>query len=150
VYLATVIDGYSRKVIGWSLATHMRTELVIDALTMAIHNRRPEPGRAVFHSDRGSQYTSDSFRELCLSNGIIPSVGNTGICFDNAAAESFNATLKKELVHVHVWSGLKKVRLAVFEYIESYYNRKRIQKNLGYLTPVEYECGFDTGMPQVA
>jgi putative transposase len=150
VYLATVIDGYSRKVIGWSLATHMRTELVIDALTMAIHNRRPEPGRAVFHSDRGSQYTSDSFRELCLSNGIIPSVGNTGICFDNAAAESFNATLKKELVHVHVWSGLKKVRLAVFEYIESYYNRKRIQKNLGYLTPVEYERGFDTGMPQVA
>jgi putative transposase len=150
VYLATVIDGFSRKVIGWSVATHMRTELVIDALTMAITNRRPEPGSVVFHSDRGSQYTSVSFRELCLSNGIIPSVGKTGICFDNAAAESFNATLKKELVHLHVWSGLKKFRHACFEYIESYYNRKRIQKNLGYLTPVEYESGFDAEMFQVA
>lgn len=150
VYLATVIDGYSRKVVGWSIATHMRTELVADALTMAIQNRRPEPGQVVFHSDRGSQYTSGSFRDLCLSNGIIPSVGKTGICYDNAAAESFNATLKKELIHLHVWSGPKKVRQAVFEYIEMYYNRKRIQKNLGYLTPVEYECGFDTEMLQVA
>ena len=77
-------------------------------------------------------------------------MGNTGICFDNAAAESFNATLKKELIHLHVWSGLKKVRQAVFEYIESYYNRKRIQKKLGYLTPVEYECGFDMEILQVA
>jgi putative transposase len=150
VYLATVIDGYSRKVVGWSIATHMRTELVTDALTMAIQNRRPEPGQVVFHSDRGSQYTSDSFRDLCLSNGIIPSVGKTGICFDNAAAESFNATLKKELIHLHVWSGLKKVRQAVFEYIEMYYNRKRIQKKLGYLTPVEYDCGFDREMLQAA
>jgi transposase InsO family protein len=90
VYLATVIDGFSRKVVGWSVAKNMRTELVTDALTMAIRNRRPEPGSVVFHSDRGSQYTSASFRDLCLSNGIIPSVGNTGICFDNAAAESFN------------------------------------------------------------
>jgi transposase InsO family protein len=150
VYLATVIDGYSRKVIGWSVATHMHTELVTDALIMAIRNRRPEQGNVVFHSDRGSQYTSSVFRDLCLSNGIIPSVGNTGICFDNAAAESFNATLKKELIHLHVWAGLKKVRQAVFEYIETYYNRKRIQKNLGYLTPVEYECGFDKGMLRAA
>jgi len=150
VYLATVIDGFSRKVVGWSVAKNMRTELVTDALTMAIRHRRPEPGSVVFHSDRGSQYTSASFRDLCLSNGIIPSVGNTGICFDNAAAESFNATLKKELIHLHVWSGLKKVRQAVFEYIESYYNRRRIQKNLGYLTPVEYECGFDIKILQVA
>jgi putative transposase len=128
----------------------MRTELVTEALTMAIRRRRPPTGSVVFHSDRGSQYTSNAFRDLCLSNGIIPSVGKTGICFDNAAAESFNATLKKELIHLHVWSGLKKVRQAVFEYVETYYNRKRIQKKLGYLTPVEYELRFDKGILQVA
>ena len=149
-YLATVIDGHSRKVVGWSIATHMRTELVTDALTMAIQQRRPAEGQVVFHSDRGSQYTSARFRDLCLSNGILPSVGKTGICFDNAAAESFNATLKKELIHLHVWSGLKKVRQAVFGYIETYYNRKRIQKNLGYLTPVEYECRVDKEILQAA
>jgi putative transposase len=98
-YLATVIDGYSRKVVGWSIDRHMRESLVCDALTMAIHNRRPAVGEVAFHSDRGSQYTGTIFRDLCLGNGIIPSVEHTGICFDNAAAESFNATLKKELIN---------------------------------------------------
>ena len=88
-YLATVIDGYSRKMVGWSVADNMREEMVIDALAMAVRNRDPGIGDVVFHSDRGSQYTGRAFRDACLSNGIIPSVGKTGICFDNAAAESW-------------------------------------------------------------
>ncbi|MFL6052855.1 MAG: IS3 family transposase [Actinoallomurus sp.] len=150
VYLATVIDGYSRKVIGWAVADHMREDLVCDAMTMAIRNRRPAKGEVIMHTDRGSQYTGSKFRDLCLSNGIIPSVGATGSCFDNAAAESWHATFKKELIHLHVWSGIKKVTRAVFEYIEVYYNRRRIQKRLSYLTPHEYELGFDIGMVQAA
>jgi putative transposase len=86
-YLATVIDGYSRRMVGWAVAGHMREDLVIDALKMAIANRRPREGQVVFHSDRGSQYTGRKFRDLCLGSGIIPSVGKTGICFDNAAAQ---------------------------------------------------------------
>ena len=150
VYMATVIDGYSRKVIGWSVAAHMREGLVLDAMKMAVRNRRPGIGEVVFHSDRGGQYTGGSFRDLCLANGIIPSVGHTGICFDNAAAESFNATLKKELIHLRVWAGLKAVTRAIFEYVEVYYNRKRIQQKLGYLTPCEYESGIDTRMASAA
>ena len=96
------------------------------------------------------QYTGKAFRDLCLSSGVIPSVGHTGSCFDNAAAESFNAILKKELIHLHVWHGLKMVRNAVFEYIEVYYNRRRIQKRLGYLTPAEYEEQIDTAIAAVA
>ena len=149
-YMATVIDGYSRKVVGWSVARHMREGLVLDAMKMAIRSRRPAAGEVVFHSDRGSQYTDTEFRGLCLANGIIPSVGHTGICYDNAAAESFNAILKKELIHLRVWAGLKAVKRAVFEYVEVYYNRKRIQKQLGYLTPFEYEYGIDTRMADVA
>ena len=149
-YLATVIDGYSRKVVGWSVADNMREEMVIDALAMAARNRNPGIGDVVFHSDRGSQYTGRAFRDACLSNGIIPSVGKTGICFDNAAAESWNATFKKELIHLHAWKDLAHVRHAAFEYIEVYYNRTRIQKALGYLSPSEFELGVDTGMAQVA
>jgi putative transposase len=149
-YLATVIDGYSRKVAGWSVADHMREEMVIDALAMAVRNRDPGTGDVVFHSDRGSQYTGRAFRDACLSSGIIPSVGHTGICFDNAAAESWNATFKKELIHLHAWKDLAHVRQAAFEYIEVYYNRKRIQKALGYLSPSEFELGIDTTMTLVA
>jgi transposase InsO family protein len=149
-YLATVIDGYSRKVIGWSVADHMREELVTDALTMAIRNRRPIEGELIMHTDRGSVYTGRSFRGACLDNGIIPSVGHTGSCFDNAAAESWNATYKKELINLHVWTSLKDVKQATFEYIEAYYNRKRIQKALGYLAPSEYELRVDKGMALAA
>lgn len=149
-YLATVIDGYSRKVVGWSVADHMREEMVIDALAMAVRNRDPGIGDVVFHSDRGSQYTGRAFRDACLSSGIIPSVGKTGICFDNAAAESWNATFKKELIHLHAWKDLAHVRQAAFEFIEVYYNRKRIQKALGYLSPSEFELGIDMIMALVA
>jgi transposase InsO family protein len=150
VYLATVIDGFSRRMVGWSVADHMRESLVIDALQMAIKNRRLTPGQAVFHSDRGSVYTGRAFRDLCFANGIIPSVGHTGICFDNAGAESWNATFKKELIHLRVWRGLAHVRNAVFRFVETYYNRNRIQKQLGYLTPVEYEEAFDNTALNVA
>lgn len=142
-YLATVIDGFSRRMVGWAISDHMREELVIDALQMAVANRRPGTGEVVFHSDRGSQYTGHRFRSACLADGIIPSVGNTGICFDNAAAESWNATFKKELIHLHAWKNVNHVRMAAFEFIEVYYNRKRIQKALGYLPPVEYEVRVD-------
>jgi putative transposase len=149
-YLATVIDGYSRKVVGWAVADHMREELVTGALAMALASRNPGIGEVVFHSDRGSQYTGRAFRDACLSNGIIPSVGHTGICFDNAAAESWNATFKKELIHLHAWKNVAHVKQATFEYVEVYYNRKRIQKGLGYLSPSEFELGVDAGMALVA
>src|SRR5262249_4810450 len=138
-YLATIIDGYGRKAVGWVIATHLRSELVTDALKMAIIRRRPPIGQTVIHSDRGSQYTSHEFRELALANGIIPSVGHTGICFDNAMAESFNATIKKELIHLHTWPTLRAVRNAVFEYIAVYYNRKRPHSSIGNTTPSEME-----------
>jgi len=117
-YLATVIDCYSRRVVGWAIADHMRTDLIIGALRMAIVARNPPPG-VIFHSDRGSQYTSDEFRSFCQRNGVRPSVGRTGSCFDNAVAESFFATVKKELIHIRPWPTIDKLRTAVFEYIES-------------------------------
>ena len=138
-YLATIMDGFSRMVVGWAVARHMRTELVTDALVMAINRRRPPIGQTVVHSDRGCQYTSHEFRELALANGIIPSVGHTGICFDNAMAESFNATIKKELIHQHAWPTFDLVKHAVFEYIEVYYNRKRPHTRIGGLSPEEFE-----------
>ena len=149
-YLATVIDGFSRRVVGWAVADNMREDLVISALKMAIANRDPEEGEVVFHSDRGSQYTGRKFRDLCFLSGIIPSVGHTGICYDNAAAESWNATFKKELIHLHLWKDAAHVRMASFRYIEAYYNRTRIQKNIGYLSPAEYEAGFDRKMTKAA
>jgi len=148
-YLATVIDCHSRKIVGWAVADHMRTELVTSALAMAISRRRPAPG-VIFHSDRGSQYTSAEFRAFCAARSVRPSVGATGICYDNAVSESFFATLKKELVHLHPWPSLTRVRTAVFDYIETYYNRKRIHSTLGYLTPEEYELAFDKEVPKAA
>jgi putative transposase len=137
-YLATVIDCYSRRVVGFAVAAHLRTGLIIDALRMAIKHRNPPPG-VIFHSDRGAQYTSHEFRDFCKNNGVSPSVGRTGICYDNAVAESFFATLKKELIHHRPWPTLAHLRTAVFEYIESYYNRRRRHSTIGYDTPIEYE-----------
>lgn len=153
-YLASIIDGYSRKIVGWSVESHMRTSLVTDALRMAIDRQCPGIGEVVVHSDRGSQYTSHEFRALALANGIIPSVGHTGICFDNAMAESFNATIKKELIHLHTWPTLGKVKKEVFHYIEVYYNRKRPHTKIGNLTPCEmehiYRREFDTELSEPA
>jgi putative transposase len=148
-YLATVIDCYSRRVVGFAVADHMRTDLIIDALRMAIIHRNPPPG-VIFHSDRGTQYTSTEFRGFCRANDVRPSVGRTGICYDNAVAESFFATLKKELIHVHPWPDIDILRLAVFEYIESYYNRRRRHSTIGYDTPIEYENKYALARLQAA
>ena len=148
-YLATVIDGYSRKVVGWLVADHMREELVIDALGMALAPPAGDRGGRVPFRPRKPVHLA-GFPGSVPGKGMIPSVGQTGTCFDNAAAESFNATIKKELIHLHAWKNVEHVRQASFEFAEVYYNRQRIQKGLGYLTPSEYELGIDTRMAQVA
>ncbi len=148
-YVASVIDGYSRRVIGWAVADHMRTGLVTKALTMALEQRRPGPG-VIFHADRGSQYTSKEFVGFCAERGVRNSVGRTGICYDNAAAESFWATLKKEFIHVHPFDTVARLRRETFEYIEGYYNTRRIHSTLGYRTPVEYEEEFLKHHPNAA
>ena len=139
-YLATVLDCYSRKIVGWRLDTHLRTELVTDALGDAIARR--DPDNTIFHSDRGCQYTSYAFREFCRDNNIRPSVGATGICFDNSVAESFFATLKGELFHGRSWSTINELRMAVFQFIEGYYNRHRPHSTINYRTPEEQEDKF--------
>ena len=102
------------------------------------------------HHDRGSQYTSGRYRDRLFAEGIIPSVGHTGICYDNAAAESFNATIKKELIYQHVWRDAGEVRSAVFDYIERYYNRVRKQRRLGKISPADYERQLDNWAPKAA
>jgi putative transposase len=140
-YLATVIDLHSRAVVGWAIAEHMRTELVTAALDMALTHRRPPVG-VIFHSDRGTQYTSTVFAAYCADNGIRRSLGRTGICYDNAVSESFFATYKKELIHSRPWPTMKLLVTATFDWIETYYNTQRRHSTLGYLTPREYELGY--------
>ncbi len=140
-YLATVIDLHSRAVVGWAIAEHMRTELVTDALDMALTHRNP-PSGVIFHSDRGTQYTSSDFAQYCTNNRIRRSLGRTGICYDNAVAESFFATYKKELIHTRPWPTVKHLKKATFDWIEIYYNTQRRHSTLGYLTPREYELGY--------
>ncbi len=140
LYLASVMDLYSRRIVGWALADHLRAELVVDALEMAVKHRRPEAG-LVHHSDRGSQYTSLVFTRRCRSVGIDVSMGGRGDCFDNAAHESFHASLKKDVIHRQAWPTKTAARTAVFEYIEVFYNRRRRHSTLGMLSPVEFETG---------
>jgi putative transposase len=137
-YLATVIDLASRRVVGFALADHMRTSLVSEALDMALKARRPAPG-LVFHSDRGSQYTSHEFRQLLAANGVVQSLSRPRQCWDNAVAESFFATLKTELIYRQSWETRAAACSAVFQYIEAFYNRRRLHSSLGYRSPVEYE-----------
>jgi putative transposase len=138
LYLAFILDAYSRKIVGWSMATHLRTELVVDALQMAIARRKPAPG-LVHHSDRGVQYTSLSFGKKLEDERLVPSMGRVGIAYDNALAESFVATLKTELLYRNAWPTRQAARMAVFEYIECFYNSRRRHSAVGYLSPVEYE-----------
>jgi putative transposase len=138
VYLAFILDACSRKVVGWSMATHLRSELVIDALQMAIARRKPSPG-LVHHSDRGVQYTSLSFGKRLGDEGLLPSMGRVGSAFDNALAESFIATLKTELLYRSSWPSRQMVKTAIFEYIEGFYNTRRRHSALGYLSPAEFE-----------
>jgi putative transposase len=138
LYLAAVQDAYSRAIVGWSMADHMRTELVVDALNMALHRRRPDRG-LVHHSDQGSQYVSLGFGQAARDAGIAISMGSRGDAYDNAVAESFFATLKKELIHRQSWPTKRQLGSAVFEYIEAFYNRERRHSTLGMLSPAEYE-----------
>lgn len=141
LYLATVIDCYSRRVIGWSMAEHMRTGLITAALQMAATNIDLSPG-CVFHSDRGSQYTSDQYYRDTAGLGVTLSAGATGVCWDNALAESFFAALKNELVYRTVFSTRKNARRAIAEYIEVFYNRQRLHSTLGYRTPAAVEASY--------
>ena len=138
LYLATVIDLYSRKVVGWSMANHMRAQLVNDAFLMAIWKRKPTPG-LMWHTDRGSQYASNSHRALLKDHGVIQSMSRKGICWDNAVAESFFHTLKTELVHQREFNNQEEANDAIFEYIEVFYNQKRMHSSNNYLSPIEYE-----------
>lgn len=138
LYLAVVMDIYSRKIVGWSLDSSLSTELVIRALMMALVHRKPE-GVIIFHSDRGCQYTSSSFRELLKSYGIVQSNSSTGNCYDNAVTESFFHTLKTELTYWEKYQTREEAKRSIFEYIEINYNRRRLHSSLGYLSPVEFE-----------
>jgi putative transposase len=137
-YLATVIDLSSRRIVGWAMADHMRTELVADALTMALSARRPDAG-VIFHSDRGCQYTSKDFAELASNNGVVLSIGRKGECWDNAVAESFFATIKRELIDTRSWPTRAGLRRAIFDYIEGWYNTKRLHSSINYCSPAEWE-----------
>jgi putative transposase len=137
-YLATVIDLYSRKVVGWSYSDRMTSTLVCDALDAAARLRHPKPG-LIFHSDRGSQYASRAFRRRLWRYRITQSMSAKGNCYDNAVAESFFATLKKELVCGEVYRTRAEAREAIFEYVEVFYNRRRMHSLIDYMTPDEYE-----------
>jgi len=139
LYLASVIDVYSRRVIGWAIATHMRAELVCDALRMAIANRRGQVRGVVFHSDRGAQYGAKSFMDLADRAGIRQSMGRVADCFDNSLAESFFATLKGELLYRRSWPTRGETRSALVHWIEAVYNRRRRHSSIGMLAPVVYE-----------
>ena len=138
VFLACVIDAWSRKVVGWSMRDDLRSELVIDALGMALTRRSPKPG-LVHHSDRGSQYTSLAFGKTIEQAGVLPSMGRRGDAFDNAVAESFFATLETELLDRHTFRSRDQARLAVFTFIEGFYNTRRRHSTLGQRSPDRFE-----------
>ena len=138
LYLAIILDGFSRRVVGWAMADHLQTELVLAALRLALQRRRPAAG-LIHHSDRGCQYTSLAFGQQLQAAGLVASTGSVGDCYDNAVAESFFASLKAELVDRHDWPTRAAARMAIFEYIEVWYNRQRLHSTLGYLSPAQFE-----------
>lgn len=138
LYLATVIDLYSRKIVGWSMDDTMKTSLVNDALNMAIKNRKPSKG-LIWHTDRGSQYASYSHKDLLQEHAIIQSMSRKGNCWDNAVAESFFHTLKTELVYHEIYETKSQANQSIFEYIEVFYNRQRMHSANNNLSPVEFE-----------
>jgi putative transposase len=138
LYLAVILNAYSRKVVGWAMADHLRTELTTTALQMALTTRHPAPG-LIHHTDRGSQYTSSVYGELLSAHQVRQSVGKPGTCWDNSVAESFFATLKTELIYRHIWPSRCVAKLAVFEFIAGWYNQHRRHSTLGYLSPADVE-----------
>jgi transposase InsO family protein len=139
LYLATVIDVFSRRVIGFSVAAHMRASLVCDALQMAVATRGGNVDGVIFHSDRGTQYRSAEFHELCATHGVTQSMGKTGVCWDNALAESFFATYKLEMLWRRSWPTRARARTATVHWIEAVYNRKRRHSAIDMMSPVDYE-----------
>lgn len=137
-YLATVIDLHSRRVVGWAFASSLETSIVVQAMDMALRQRHP-PAGLIFHSDRGCQYTSQTFRDRLRLAGIQQSMSKTGCCYDNAVAESFFHSLKVEWIHGHDLRDRETIRSDVFRYIEGYYNHSRRHSSLGYLSPAEFE-----------
>jgi len=137
LYLAVVLDAWSRRVVGWAMATHLRTELVLEALEMAVRQRQPR--HVIHHSDHGCQYTSIAFGKRCREAGVRPSMGSVGDAYDNAMCESFFATLECELLDRHRFATQAEARVAVFDFIEGFYNPRRRHSALGYLSPLEYE-----------
>jgi transposase InsO family protein len=141
-YLAVVLDAFSRKVVGWALETHLRAELAIAALVMAIAERRPKPGALIHHSDRGVQYACTQYTEILAAYDIQPSMSRVGNPYDNAKAESFMKTLKQEEVNGSAYRTLADARRAIATFIETIYNRQRLHSALDYLSPAEYEADF--------
>jgi putative transposase len=140
LYLAFILDVHSRRVVGWAMESHLRTELVVDALQMAVWRRKPAPG-LVHHSDQGVQYTAFSFSKRLREVGITPSMGRTGSALDNAMAESFVSTLKAELVSHLRFPSRQAAKTAIFEYLETFYNTRRLHSALGYVSPADFEEG---------
>jgi putative transposase len=138
LYLAVVLDLFSRRVVGWSMSEHIDTKLVLGALEMALEGRHPPQG-LIHHSDRGSQYASAEYRQALASRGIQCSMSRKGNCWDNAVVESFFSTLKLELIYLTDLPTRHQARLEIFEYLEVFYNRRRRHSSLGYLSPMEYE-----------
>jgi putative transposase len=137
VYLAVVLDAWSRRVVGWSIADHLRSELVVDALQMAIWRRQPDG--TIVHSDHGTQYTSWAFGRRLRAAGLLGSMGSIGDAYDNAVAESFFGTLQLEVLDRRVWSSREELAAAVFEWIECFYNPHRRHSSVGMLSPIDYE-----------
>ena len=138
LYLAVVLDVWSRKIVGWSMASHLRAELVLDAMEMAVGQRRPKD--VIHHSDQGSQYTSVAFGKRCGEAGVRPSMGSVGDAYDNAMAESFFSTLEAELLSRRRFASQAEARMACFSYIEGWYNPARLHSGLGYRAPMTYEA----------
>jgi putative transposase len=137
LYLAVVLDVFSRRIVGWAMATHLRTQLVLDALNMALGQRRP--AAVIHHSDQGSQYTALAFGKRCEEAGVRPSMGSVGDCFDNAMCESFFATLECELLERRHFKTQIEARMAIFEFIEGWYNPQRRHSAINYLSPIDFE-----------
>ena len=138
LYLAVVLDAWSRKIVGWAMANHLRAELVVDALQMAVGQRRPKSD-VIHHSDQGSQYTSLAFGARCKEAGVRPSMGSVGDAYDNAMCESFLATLECELLERRRFASQAGARVACFSFIEGFYNLVRLHSALGYRSPIDYE-----------
>jgi putative transposase len=137
LYLAVVLDAFSRRIVGWAMGTDLKTDLVLDALNMAVQQRRP--GNVIHHSDQGSQYTSVAFGLRCKEAGVRPSMGSVGDAYDNAMCESFFATLECELLQRRKFQTKAEARMGVFVFIEGWYNPSRRHSALGYQSPIEYE-----------